>query len=163
MIQPDRSGHHPIGREANHMVTHRRYLDSDDIVSSNSYLSAPISTQRYKTSGLISIEYLVYFWICSTFFIIPLFHLITHSPFTPVSYFHLGCVPHLFIQFLTHPLTSAYSFLSRPHMPLFFTDSFVHTTHFDSDLLTNRSHVPYPLFSSYLFLYGQTFPNMGEQ
>ena len=30
-------------------------------------------------------------------------------------------------------------------MPLFFADSFVLTTHFDSDLLTNRSHTPYPL------------------
>ena len=64
---------------------------------------------------------------------------------TPVSHFHLCCVPHSFIHYLTHPLTSAYSFLSQTHMPLFFADSFVHTTHFDSDLLTNRSHNPYPL------------------
>ena len=75
----------------------------------------------------------------------PLFHFITHSPFTPVSYFHLCCVPHSFIHSLTHPLTSAYSFLSRTHLPLFFTDSFFHTTHSDSDLFTNHFHVPYPL------------------
>ena len=127
------------------MVTHLRYLCSNDIASSNPYLSAPISTRRYTTSGLISLECWVYFWICLTIFIIPLFHPITHSPFTPVSYFHSGCVPHSFIHSLTHPLMSTYSFLSRTHMPLFFTDSFVHTTHFDSDLLTNRSHTPYPL------------------
>ena len=54
-------------------------------------------------------------------------------------------MPHSFIHSLTHPLTSAYSFLSRTHLPLFSDDSFVHTTHLDSDLLTNHSHVPYPL------------------
>ena len=54
-------------------------------------------------------------------------------------------MPHSFIHSLTHPLTSAYSFLSRTHMPLFIDDSFIHTTHSYSDLLTNRSHVPYPL------------------
>ena len=48
------------------MVTHRRYLGSDDIAASNPYLSAPISTRRNITSGLISIECLVYFWICLT-------------------------------------------------------------------------------------------------
>ena len=41
---------------SNHMVTHRRYFSPDDIASSNPYLSAPISTQRNTTSGLISIE-----------------------------------------------------------------------------------------------------------
>src|ERR1700753_1915396 len=53
------------------MVPHQRYLSSDDIASSNPYLSAPISTRRNRTSGLISIECLVYFWICPTFFVIP--------------------------------------------------------------------------------------------
>ena len=48
-------------------------------------------------------------------------------------------------------------------MPLFLADSFVHTTHFNSDLLTNHSHTPYPLCFPYLFLYGQMFPNMDEQ
>ena len=93
----------------------------------------------------------------------PLFYPITHSPFTPVSSFHSRCVPHSFIHSLTHPLMSAYSFLSRTHMPLFFDDSFVHTTHFDSDLLTNRSHTLYSLCFSYLFLSGQMFPETGEQ
>ena len=37
----------------------------------NPYLSAPISTRRNTTSGLISIDELVYFWICPTFFDIP--------------------------------------------------------------------------------------------
>ena len=86
------------------------------------------------------------------------FFLITHSLFTPVSYFHLCCVPHSFIHYLTHPLTSAYSFLSRTHMPLSFADSFVHTTHFDSDLLTNRSHVPYPLCSLIISFLGRCSP-----
>ena len=54
-------------------------------------------------------------------------------------------MPHSFIHSLTHPMMSAYSFLSRTHMPLSFADSFVHTTHYCSDLLTNRSHTPYPL------------------
>ena len=140
------------------MVDHRRYLSSDDIASSNPYLSAPISTRRNITSGLISIECLVYFWIYLTFFVIPLFHPITHSPFTPVSSFHLCCVPHSFIRSLTHPLTSAYSFLSRTHMPLSFADSFVHTTHFDSDLITNRSHVPYPLCFLIISFLGRCSP-----
>ena len=145
------------------MVTHRRYLSSDDIASSNPYLSAPISTRRNATSGLISIECLVYFWICPTFLVIPLFHSISHSPFTPVSSFHYGCAPHSFIHYLTHPLTSAYSFLSRTHMPLFFADSFIHTTHFNSDLLTNRSHIPYPLCFLISSFPGRCFPNTGEQ
>ena len=85
------------------------------------------------------------------------------QPICFVSSFHQGCVPHLFIHFLTYPLTSAYSFLSWPHLPLSSADSFVHMTHFGSDLLTNPSHTPYlPLFS-YHFLYRQMFPNMGEQ
>ena len=127
------------------MVTHRRYLNSEDITSSNPYLSAPISTRRYEIPGLISIEcWFIFGYVpCSLSF--PLFHPITHSPFTPVSYFHKSCVPHSFIHYLTHPLTSAYSFLSRTHMPLFSDDSFIHTTHFDPDLLTNHSHTPYPL------------------
>ena len=145
------------------MVTHRRYLSPEDIASSNPYLSAPISTRRYITSGLISIEYWFIFGYVSRSLSPPLFNPITHSPLTPVSYFHLCCVPHSFIHSLTHPLTSAYSFLSRTHMPLFFDDSFIHTTHSDSDLLTNRSHIPYPLCFPYLFLSGQMFPNMGEQ
>ena len=127
------------------MVIHRRYLCSDNIASSNPYLSVPISIRQYTTSGLISIECLIYFWICPTFFVIPLFHPITCSSFIPVSYFHQGCVPHSFIHSLTHPLTSAYSFLSQTHLPLFFADSFIHTTHFGSDLFINRSHVPYRL------------------
>ena len=88
----------------------------------------------------------------------PLFYPITHSPFTPVSYFHLCCVPHSFIHSLTHSLTSAYSFLSRTHMPLFFADSFVHTTHFDSDSLTNRSHTPYPLCFLIISFLGRCSP-----
>ena len=79
--------------------------------------------------------------------LLPLFHI-----------FIKGCVPHSFIHSLTHPLTSAYSFLSRTHMPLFFADSFVHTTHFDSDLLTNRSHVPYPLCSLIFSFTGRCSP-----
>ena len=140
------------------MVTHRRYLDSDDIASSNPYLSAPNSTWRNTIPGLISIECLVYFWISLTLFIIPLFHPITHSPFTPVSHFIKGCVPHSFIHYLTHSLMSAYSFLSQPHMPLFFADSFFHKTHFDSDLLTNRSHVPYPLCFLIISFMGRCSP-----
>ena len=69
-----------------------------------------------------------------------------------------GCVPHSFIHFLTHPLTSAYSFLSRTHMPLSFDDSFVHTTHFDSDLLTNRSHTPYSLCFLIISFMGRCSP-----
>ena len=62
---------------------HRRYLNPDDITSSNPYLSAPISIRRYTTPGLISIEYLVYFWICLTLFDIP-FVLSHHAqPFLP--------------------------------------------------------------------------------
>src|ERR1700753_2924888 len=128
------------------MVPHQRYLSSDDIASSNPYLSAPISTRRNRTPGLISIECLVYFWICLTFFVIPFVSSHHAQPFLPLFHIFIkGCVPHLFIHYLTHPLTSAYSFLSQTHMPLFFADSFVHMTHFDSDLLTNCSHVPYPL------------------
>ena len=125
------------------MVTHRRYLSSDNIVSSNPYLSAPISTRRKTTSSLISIECLVYFWICLTFFVIP-FVLFHHAqPFNPCFIFSLKLCAPLVHSLPDSSLMSAYSFLSRTHMPLFFDDSFVHTTHFDSDLLTNRSHVPY--------------------
>ena len=76
----------------------------------------------------------------------PLCFIPSHT--APLPLFHLfikGCVPHSFIHYLTHPLTSAYSFLSRTYVPLSFADSFVHTTHFNSDLLTNHSHTPYPL------------------
>ena len=60
----------------------------------NPYLSAPNSTRRYTTSGLIFIECLVYFWISLTFFVIPLFHSITHSPFYPCFTFSLKlCAP----------------------------------------------------------------------
>ena len=70
----------------------------------------------------------------------------SHTALLPLFHIFIkGCVPHSFIHFLTHSLTSAYSFLSWTHMPLFLADSFVHTTHFDSGLLTNHSHVPYPL------------------
>ena len=127
------------------MVTHRRYLSSDDIASSNSYLSAPISTRRNTTSGLIFIEYLVYFWICPTFFVIP-FVLPHHAqPVNPCFIFSFKLCAPLVYSFPDSSLTSAYSFLSQTHLPLFFADSFILTTHSYSDLLTNRSHVPYPL------------------
>ena len=128
------------------MVTYRRYLNSEDITSSNPYLSAPISTRRNITSGLISIECLVYFWICLTLPEYPLCFIQSRTALLPLFHIFIQAVcPTRSFIFLTHPMTSAYSFLSRTHMPLFFADSFVHTTHFDSDLLTNRSHVPYPL------------------
>ena len=66
------------------------------------------------------------------------------------------CAP--LIHFLTHSMTSAYSFLSRTHMPLFFADSFVHITHFRSDLFTNHSHVPYPLCSLVISFLGRRSP-----
>ena len=127
------------------MVIHWRYLSPDDIASSNPYLSAPISTRRNTTSGLISIECLVYFWIYLTFFIIPFVSLHHAQPLYPCFIFSLRLCAPLVHSFPDSSLTSAYSFLSRTHMPLFFADSFVHTTHFDSNLLTNRSHTPYPL------------------
>ena len=100
-----------------------------------------------------------YFWIWLMFFVVlQCFTFITHSLLYLVSSFYQSCVPHSFIHSLTHCLTSAYSPLSRPHLPLFFTDSFIHTTHFNSDLLTNCSHTPYlPLFS-YHFLLQEIFP-----
>ena len=141
------------------MVTHRRYLHSDDIASSNPYLSAPISTRRNTISDLISIECMVYFWICLTFFVIPFVPPHHAQPFYPCFTFSLRlCVLHSFIHYLTRPLMSAYSFLSRTHMPLFFADSFIHTTHFNSDLLANRSHVPYPLCFLIISFLGRCSP-----
>ena len=141
------------------MVTRQQHPSSDDIASSNPYQSAPISTRQYTTSGLISIECLVYFWIYLTFFVTPF--VLSHHTQPPLPLFHLllkGCVPHSFIHFLTHHLTSAYSFLSWTHLPLFSTDSFVPITHFDSDLLTNRSHTPYLLCFLIISLKGRGSP-----
>ena len=145
------------------MVSHRWYLSSDDIASSNPYLSAPISTRRYITSGLISIEYLVYFWICLTFFVIPLFCSITHSPLYPCFIFSLRlCAPliysftdssyddSLFIS-LTNPHAFVLCWFIHSHDPLWFR--FAHKSF-------SRSLSP---LSSYHFLSGQMFPNMGEQ
>ena len=106
---------------------------------------SPLGDRQPPVLSLLSVWFI--FGYVSRSLSFPLFHSITHSPYTPVSYFHQCCVPHSFIHSLTHPLTSAYSFLSRTHMPLFFADSFVHMTHFNSDLLINRSHTPYPLCS----------------
>ena len=76
------------------MVTHRRYLSSDDIASSDPYLSAPISTRRYIAPGLISIEYLVYFWIYLTLFVIPFVPFYFAQPFYSCFIFSLGlCAP----------------------------------------------------------------------
>ena len=101
------------------------------------------------------IEWIGYFWIWLTLIIVlQCFTFITHSPPYVVSFFHLGCVPHSLIHLLTHPLMSAYSFLSWTHLPLFSADSFIYITHSDSDLLTNHSHAPYlPLFSYHFLLW----------
>ena len=104
---------------------------------------SPLGDEQPPVLSLLSVWFI--FGYVSRSLSSPLFYPITHSPLTPVSYFHYGCVLHSFIHYLTHPLTSAYSFLSRTHMPLSFADSFVHTTHYCSDLLTNHSHTPYPL------------------
>ena len=117
---------------------------------------SPLGNTQPPVLSLLSVWFI--FGYVSRPSLSPLFHPITHSPLTPVSYFHSGCVPHSFIHSLTHPLTSAYSFLSWTHMPLFFTDSFIHTTHFDSDLLTNRSHIPYPLYFLIISSLGRCSP-----
>ena len=145
------------------MVSHRRYLSSDDITSPNPYLSAPISTWQKTTSDLISIECLVYFWICPTFFVIPLFHPITHSPLYPCFTFSLRlCAPlvhslsdssldvSLFIS-PTDPYAFVFSLFIHSHDPLLFQFAY-----------KSFSHSLSPLFP-YLFLSGQMFPNMGEQ
>ena len=122
---------------------------------------SPLSDDQTPVLSLLSVWFI--FGYVSRSLSSSLFHSITHSFFTPVSPFHQCCVPHLFINILTHPLMSAYSFLSWPHLPLSSADLFVPMTHFDSDLLTNCSHTPYlPLFS-YHFLFGQMFPIKGEQ
>ena len=126
------------------MVIHRQYLCSDGIVSPGSYLSAPISTWRNITPGLISIECLVYFWICLTFFNHPFVSSHHTQPLYPCFICSLRlCIPLVHSLSDSSPDVSLF-ILSRTHLPLFYDDSFVHTTHFDSDLLTNRSHVPYP-------------------
>ena len=117
---------------------------------------SPFGNTQPPVLFLLSVWFI--FGYVSRFLSFSLFHPITHSPLTPVSHFHLGCAPHSFIYYLTHSLTSAYSFLSWPHLPLFFADSFVHMTHFDSDLLTNRSHVPYPLCSLIISFMGRCSP-----
>ena len=74
------------------MVTHWWYQSPDSITSSNPYLSVPLSTWQRSTSGRISIECLVYFWICLTFFVIP-FVLSHHTqPFYPCFIFSLKAV-----------------------------------------------------------------------
>ena len=145
------------------MVTRRRYLNPNDITSLNPYLSAPISIWRYTTPSLISIEHLVYFWICLTFFVIPFVSLHHAQPFFPCFIFSLKlCAPlihsfpdsssdvSLFIS-LTAPLAFVFCRFICSHDPLLFR--FTHKSF---------SHSLSPFFS-YLFLYGQMFPNMGEQ
>src|ERR1700753_163497 len=98
------------------MVPHQRYLSSDDIAPSNPYLSAPISTRRYRISGLISIECLVYFWICPTFFVIPFVSFHHAQPFYPCVTFSLKlCAPlvHSFPD--SSPDVSLFISLTAPH------------------------------------------------
>ena len=145
------------------MVTHRRYLSSDDTAPSNPYLSAPISTRRKTTSGLISIKCLVYFWIYLTLFIIPFVSFHHAQPLYPCFIFSLRlCAPlvyslpdsfsdiSLFIS-LTDPLAFVLRWFIHSHDPLWFR--FAHKS-FSRSLSR--------LFL-YPFLYGQMFPNMGEQ
>src|ERR1700753_1502104 len=98
------------------MVTHRRYLCSDNIASPNPYLSTPISPRRNTTSGLISIECLVYFWICLTFFVIPFVSFHHAQPFYPCFTFSLMlCAPlvHSFPD--SSPDVSLFISLTAPH------------------------------------------------
>ena len=118
---------------------------------------SPLGETQSPVLSLLSVWFI--FGYVSHSLSFPLFHPITHSPFTPVSSFHLCCVLHSFIYSLTHLMTSAYSFLSRTHMPLFFADSFVHITHSNSDLLTNHSHTPYPLCFLIFSLLGRCSPS----
>ena len=140
------------------MVTHRQYLSSRDITSSNPYLSAPVSTRQYATSGLISIECLVYFWICLTFFVIPFVSSHHAQPVYPCFIFSLRlCAPlvHSFpdsfcdvslLISLTDPYAFVLHWFIRSHNPLPFR--FAHKS-FSRSLS--------PLFS-YHFLSGQMFP-----
>ena len=114
------------------MVTHQRYLCPNDIASSNPYLSAPISTRRYSTPGLISIECVVYFWICLTILCHPLCSIPPHT--APLSLFHIFikavCPTRLFIIWLipwrqlihfSHgPTCLCLCWFIRSHNPLWF-------------------------------------------
>ena len=145
------------------MVIHQRYLSSEDIASSNPYLSAPISTRRYTTPGLIFIECLVYFWICLTLFDIPFVSLHHAQPFYPCFIFSLKlCAPLVHSLSDSSPNVSLFISLTNPHA--FILHWFIHS----HDPLWLRfahksfSHSLSPLFS-YFFLFGQMFPNVGEQ
>ena len=95
---------------------HRRYLSPDDIAPSNPYLSAPISTRRQITSGLISIECLVYFWICLTFFVIPFVSFHHAQPFYPCFIFSLRlCAPLIHSFPDSSPDISLFISLTAPH------------------------------------------------
>ena len=115
------------------------------------------------SSGVISIEYLVYFWICLTFFVIP-FVLFHHAqPFYPCFIFSLRqCAPLVYSFPDSSPDVSLFISLTAPH-------AFIHRWFIHShDPLQFRfahklfPHSLSPLFP-YLFLSGQMFPNMGEQ
>ena len=107
------------------MVTYRRYLSSDDIASPNSYLSAPISTRRHRTSGLICIECLVYFWICPTLFVIPFVSLHHAQPFHPCFTFSFRlCAP---LVYSFSDSSSDVSRFIRSHGPTCLCSSLIHS------------------------------------
>ena len=127
------------------MVTHRRYSNSVEIASSTPICQRPSPLGETQPPVLSQLSIWFIFGYVSRSLSSPLF-IPSRTALLPLFHIFIkSCVPHSFIYYLTHPLMSAYSFLSRTHMPLFLADSFVHITHFDSDLFINCSHVPYPL------------------
>ena len=73
------------------MVTHRRYLSSDDITSSNPYLSAPISTRRNITPvlSLLSVWFIFEYISRSCY---PFCSVPSHTAFLPLFHIFIKAV-----------------------------------------------------------------------
>ena len=145
------------------MVTHRRYLSSDDVASSK-----PLSVSAHLHSAKYNLRLYLY-WVIGLF--LDMSHILCHPLcFTPsrtalLPLFHVSlklCAPLVHSLSDSSPDVSLFISLTDPHA--FVLRWFIHS----HDPLWFRfahksfSHSLSPLFS-YLFFIRQMFPSLGEQ